>query len=218
MIKDVIQGIIDFISFCITLGTSSGVTIARKNLHKGLLKVNKNIIKAAFKSIKTIFKSKFKEAIKSGAKQAAKNLFKTFIGKSQNEVNNICEQVYRNIENRVKRKSNLPTKEELLKAIDVFEISNIVSSCGKKDAYQCTKACLETAKNFDPTGLLTIATTFMKPQCKINVGKTNRRRNRLLIEDDDNNIFYKDKNDCIRLYYEKKINVNLMIFVMILLY
>ena len=203
MIKDVIEGIIDFISFCFTLGTSSGVTIARKNLHKGLLKVNKNIIKAAFKSIKIVFKSKFKETIKSGAKQAAKNLFKTFIGKSQNEVNNICEQVYRNIENRVKRKSNLPSKEELLKAIDVFEISNIVSSCGKKDAYQCTKACLETAKNFDPTGLLTIATTFMKPKCKINVGKINRRRNRLLIED-DYDIFYKEKNDCIRLYYDKK--------------
>ena len=55
----------------------------------------------------------------------------------------------------------------------------------------------------------------MKPKCKVNDGKIIRR---LLIEDDDNNIFYKDKNDCIRLYYEKKINVNLMIFVMILLY
>ena len=150
MIKDIIQSIIDFISFCITLGTSSSVTIARQNLNKGLSKINKNIIKAAFKSIKTVFKSKFKETIKNGAKQVAKNLFKTFIGKSQNEVNNICVQVYRNIEKRVINKSILPSKEDLLKAIDVFEISNIVSSCGKKDAYQCTKSCLETAKNFDP--------------------------------------------------------------------
>ena len=125
------------------------------------------------------------------------------------------KQVYRNIENRVKRKSNLPTKEELLKAIDVFEISNIVSSCGKKDAYQYTKSCLETTKNFDPSGLLKIATTFMKPKCKVNGRKIIRK---LLIEDDDNNIFYKDNNDCIRLYYEKNIKVNLMIFVMILLY
>ena len=41
----------------------------------------------------------------------------------------------------------------------------------------------------------------MKPKCKVNGGKIIRK---LLIEDDDNNIFYKDNNDCIRLYYEKK--------------
>ena len=68
MIKDAIQGIIDFISFYITLVTSSGVTIARQNLNKGLSKINKNIIKAAFKSIKTVFKSKFKKTIKNVAK------------------------------------------------------------------------------------------------------------------------------------------------------
>ena len=55
MIKDIIQSIIDFISFCITLVTSSGVTIARQNLNKGLSKINQNIIKAAFTINKNCF-------------------------------------------------------------------------------------------------------------------------------------------------------------------
>ena len=55
MIKDIIQSIIDFISFCITLGTSSGVTIARQNLNKGLSKINQNIIEAAFTINKNCF-------------------------------------------------------------------------------------------------------------------------------------------------------------------
>lgn len=55
MIKDIIQSIIDFISFCITLGTSSSVTIARQNLNKGLSKINQNIIKAAFTINKNCF-------------------------------------------------------------------------------------------------------------------------------------------------------------------
>ena len=81
MIKDVIQGLIDFISFCITLGTSSGVAIARQNLNKGLSKINQNIIKAAFKSIKTVFKSKFKKTIKNVAKQQLKTYSKHLLEK-----------------------------------------------------------------------------------------------------------------------------------------
>ena len=196
MIINVIQGLIEFVSFCVTLGASSGVKVAKTSLTTGLKKVNNQAIKAAFNSVKTAFKSKFKSAIKAGAKQAAKNLFNTFKGKSMNEVNKICDQVYQNIENRVSRRG-LPTKEELIKAVDVFEISNIVSSCGKKDAYECTRACLNTAKNFDPTGLLTIATTFMKPRCKISAG-------RRLFE----NIYYEEDeiNGCVKVYFNNEFN------------
>ena len=193
MVRDVIQGIIEFVSFCVSLGSSSGVKAAKTGLNKGLKLVSNKGIETALKGIKKAFASKFKETIKSKAKQAAKNLFNTFKKYSQNEVNKICEEVYKKVENKVAGR-RIPSKEELLKAIDVFDISNIVTSCKSKDAYECTRACLNTAKDFDPTGLLTIATTFMKPRCVVPEAVFSD-----FIYFDE---FYMNVNGCIRVYYE----------------
>ena len=198
MIKDVIQGVIEFIAFCTSLGTSSGVKAAKTGLNKGLNLVSKKGIETALKGIKKAFANKFKETIKSKAKQAAKNLFDTFKKYSQSEVNKICDEVYNNIERDIKKKSSVPTKEELLKAIDVFDISNIVTSCKSKDAYECTRACLNTAKDFDPTGLLTIATTFMKPKCVVPEPVFSN-----FIYYDD---FFSNVNGCIRVYSNYNFN------------
>ena len=83
MVKDVIKGVIEFVSFCVSLGSSSGVKAARTGLKKGLNLVSKKGIEAALKGVKKAFANKFKETIKSKAKQAAKNLFNTSIILSQ---------------------------------------------------------------------------------------------------------------------------------------
>ena len=168
MIKDVITGLIDFISFCVSLGTSSGITASKNAVQKGMSKVGSQGIKAAFNSMKQIFKKKFKDVIESKAKQIAKNLFKEFEQALAGfNLDNVCTEVFKSIENKIESKSNVPSVPDLVKAVDVFEISSIVENCSSNKAVECAKSVLNTAKMFDPTGLLTIATTFVHPSCDV---------------------------------------------------
>ena len=49
----------------------------------------------------------------------------------------------------------------------MFDVSSIVNNCSQKKKVECVQSCLDTAKNFDPTGLLTIARAFVQPSCSV---------------------------------------------------
>ena len=168
MVKDVLQGIIDFVSFCVSVGTSSGVVAARNAVKTGMNKAGSTVIKAAFTSIKKIFVSKFKSVIKSKAKQIAKNLFKALTGANKGaNSDEVCTAVFNSIETKIASSSKIPSVSSLVDAVDVFDIRGTVKSCSSKKAVECAQGVLNTLKTFDPTGLLTIATTFVKPTCDV---------------------------------------------------
>ena len=101
-------------------------------------------------------------------KQIAKNLFKEYAKALVGfDLNSVCTEVFKSIENKVFSKSSIPSVPDLVKAIDEFEISNIAENCSSKKAVKCAKSVLNTAKMFDPTGLLIIATTFVQPSCDV---------------------------------------------------
>lgn len=71
--------------------------------------------------------------------------------------------------------------------MDIFGIGDIVSNCkdtkGEKNAIACASSVLSGLTTFDPTGLLTIANTFLKPTCVVTTDivtdGARRRRRRL---------------------------------------
>lgn len=70
MILDILKGIVDFITFCFSLGISSGVHGLKEIATNGLKKAGEKGVKVFAK-----FKDKIKEVLTSAAKQAARDLF-----------------------------------------------------------------------------------------------------------------------------------------------
>jgi hypothetical protein len=169
IIKDVVEGIADFVSFCVSLGQSTGLSMAKNSAKNGLKKAGENGIKIFAKSIGHIFKEKFKETIKSNAKKAAKKIFEKFADGSiaKEDPNEVCEPVYQYIENKVKNNVASTVVNNIVNTLDIFDVRNIVNNCKKKKKVECVQSCLDTAINFDPTGLLTIARAFVQPSCSI---------------------------------------------------
>ena len=169
MIKNVLEGIVDFITFCFSLGTSSGVYGLKQAAKTGLKKAGESGVKVFAKSIGHVFKDKIKEVVTSAAKQAARDLFKSFADGSLSKINpdEVCEPVYQFIEKKVKDKEASTVVNNIVNTLDVFDVRHIVNNCSKKKKVECAQSCLDTAKNFDPTGLLTIARAFVQPSCAI---------------------------------------------------
>ena len=169
LITDVFKGIIDFITLIVSFGTSSGITAAKNSVRTGLNKAGQKSIQVFANSVGHIFKDKFKEVIKSNAKRAAKNIFKSFADGSiaKEDPYKVCEPVYQHIEKIVKIKKASTVVNNIVDSLDVFDVKNIVNSCGKKKTIECVQNCLDTSINFDPSGLLTIARAFVQPSCSI---------------------------------------------------
>lgn len=168
MITDVITGLIDFISFCLSFGSSSGVVAAKGQLAGAAKKVGSQGIKSAFQTLKNVFAKKFKSAIENKAKELARKLFLVdpIIKSFSAQVGDLCGAVFGAIEGKLPT-SPLPTAESLVESLDVFGIVGIAKSCSSGDGLNCAKSVLTSLKSFDPTGLLTIATTFMQPVCSV---------------------------------------------------
>lgn len=71
-----------------------------------------------------------------------------------------------------KKKPGMISPKALANALDIFGVQSIVADCksAKKNdnaAVACAKAWANAAAVVDPTGLMTIAATFMQPTCGI---------------------------------------------------
>ena len=170
MVVDTMQGVVDAVSFVLSFGTSSGAAVAKKQaIKQGLEQVGEQ---AAKKSTKAAFKSltsKFGKHIMESAADLAKDHAKEFILEKgqQLAVSSFCQTVYDGF--LPKFKSDFASWATVVDAIDILGVQGTIKACSntKADAgVGCAKSVVGAASNFDPTGLMTIAATFMNPSCK----------------------------------------------------
>jgi hypothetical protein len=167
MSLDTIMGIVSFVSLFLTGGASAG---ANSGVRNALNNARRNIVNG-FKKLKTAFSQQFFDKTIQKAKKAFINNLKELpAGKTAEMVaQNYCSGIW----NEMKKKfdgRNEPSASDatsVLKTFDVFGIGDIVSKCESGDSTGCAQSVLNTAANFDPTGLLSIAATFTQPVCDV---------------------------------------------------
>jgi len=211
MIADVAMGIVDFVSFVVSLGTTSGATAMKNSVNK----IGKNKMKDVLKSVKNIYKA-FGRVIK----QKAKNLLsgQTFTewfactakGNAEaliqrNLAYAVCDTVFDTVITQSKEFSMPNTLDQLVSSLDVLGVKNIVTSCtdtsDQKGQETCAFSVISSLSNFDPTGIVTVASALMKPTCEV--------PDKPLVPsevEDEIDLYEKEMNshddDCVFLYHD----------------
>ena len=172
MALDTVMGVASFVTEVLTFGAASGATLAAQAAAKaGMKQLTNTVKKQAFEKIKTSFSKYFKETVKKAKKAFIENLkdIPTQLG-AEFLATTYCSAVYDSIKSSLEKKSE-PKKFDLEafgKKLDVLGVGSIVENCrDSSKGAECAKSSLETAANFDPSGLLTIAAAFVHPTCEI---------------------------------------------------
>jgi hypothetical protein len=174
MIMDTLMGLAEAFLFIASFGTSStAVGPAKKAVKEGVEKVGKKGVQKSFKAIKKLFSSKFRQELQDKAKKKAKKMIKEALKDMITEyaVDTICSAVFDTVALSVQRQKSETPAEKLTDALDIFNIKGIVQNCQdtsqQNGALDCARSVVQGLTAVDPTGLLTIASAFMKPVCDV---------------------------------------------------
>jgi hypothetical protein len=177
IVFDTVLGIANGITTVLTLGSSKGVyTIVRE----GFDTLGTAGVIASLNYLKTVFKSKLKEHIIKMATEKTINSVRFISEGKLNEqtLTSICLGVWSTAINKI---INSPTKvsDILIKTVDIFNVKGISENCSKtknkKDSIACTINILKGLSTFDPTGIITVTSAFIKPSCDLsNIKKENK--------------------------------------------
>lgn len=169
MALDTLIGIATLLS---TVLTGGAVAAAKKGIETGIKKLGTSVIKQSLNSLKKIFTSELKEKLISKAKKWVANKARDIAkGLMQEQlVGVICETIWKSAEEKTLAAPDI-SGEDLLNAVDIFNVQGIAEGCSNtadtNGAIDCAKNVLTGLSTFDPTGLLSIAATFMKPICDV---------------------------------------------------
>jgi len=90
---------------------------------------------------------------------------------TQNFVNSFCSNVYQTASGQIQKASQIFNLQTLANALDIFNVQGIMDACNdtssSNGALDCAKNVMAGVANWDPTGLLTIATAFVYPECTV---------------------------------------------------
>ena len=171
MIQGVFEGIATAISTVVSFG---GAAAAKTALKTGVKALAKSALNSVKNKLKKIFTSNIKNVVYNKAKELVKSKAKDFASEIANNIipEVFCQQVWNASENNLNSQSSVEINEDsVLNAIDIFDIKGIVGGCSNTSdgGLGCATAVIGTLSNFDPTGLLTIASAFMQPVCDVTV-------------------------------------------------
>lgn len=181
MAIDVVMGVAKLTSFIMSFGSSSAAAVAADKAGSKMAQtLADGLKKRAFDKVKTMMAPQnyaktiakagkfFIESVKDLPLEQAKEWL----------LDTVCKKVWDAVrENVEKRKEEEePTEEEtdlvkIARNFDTIGASEVYDGCkpkkGTVDGVGCAKAALDFAKQFDPTGLMTIAAAFVLPVCNI---------------------------------------------------
>lgn len=168
MIFEVIDGIAKLVKFAMSAGSSSAVEEAKSAVFGGISKVGKETMKYVVKSLANTLTGKFKnlirlKAIKSVEEKRSELGLDSFPDFS---VPQFCNHVFEHATNKTIETQEIDTVL-IPKALDIFGVQGIVETCLEALDWRCAKEIVDKLKNYDPTGLLTIAHAFIYPICDV---------------------------------------------------
>jgi hypothetical protein len=206
MVADTLMGIADAIVLVATLGSTTALASAKIAVKKGLEKLGKMGVQKVFNSVKKMFSGEFAAQLKDKAMERAEDLLDAaYNGKiAEAAINTVCGELFKEVTSEeVKAKEEVKSPETIANALDVFKLGvDVYKGCKNvnepEGAYSCAKNTVNRLKNFDPTGLLTIASALMKPVC--NVPAMAYEMEPALEEQIKEAMLQTAPNDCIVLY------------------
>ena len=171
MAVDVASGVLKGYTFFSTAGTSAAAspvaTAQKAMIMKGMQQMGSAVAQEV--SQKTV-----KYAADANTRQIAITKAQKALGDqvSPAAVSAYCTTIFDTL---MVTKPSLLTAEGLANAVDIFGVQSIIADCKniKSDtnaALACAKDWVLGSKMIDPTGLLTIAATFIQPTCGLNQG------------------------------------------------
>lgn len=173
MAIDTIVGVATAVASIFTGGAAGA---AANGVKTGLKKVGMSAIKKSLSSLKKIFTSEMKKKIINRAKKYVKEkAIEIAQGKIQEfAVGKICDAIWDSAEQKTLSAPDV-TEQDALDAVDIFNVQGIISGCSdtstQNGAIDCAKNVIDGLSTFDPTGLLSVAATFMKPICNVPGGE-----------------------------------------------
>ena len=179
-----LEGIATLVTNIVTLGSSSGALSSMKTTGKTVLKtMGKLAIQKAKDAAKKAFTGEFKKRLIQKAKNTVKVMIKDKLGEFIKDkvveatkltlMMKYCEVVFEDVTKKLNSdKENVSDVfvSNLIDKLDVFGIRGIVDGCSKTQedkGFACGQAVVDSLSNFDPTGLMTIASAFMHPTCDV---------------------------------------------------
>jgi vacuolar-type H+-ATPase subunit F/Vma7 len=184
MAVDTIMGVAEGVSTFMTAGASqagaqqAAETAAKKASTEAAKKLGNEGMQASLKAVKKIFSSESRKVLYEKAKKAAvekaNNIFKGRVDSFL--INNFCSAIYDGVAAKVNNKPSTAviTSSEVVGAFDILGVTSIASTCKNAKADKglgCAKSWMQAAANFDPTGILTIASAFMYPRCRTSLAE-----------------------------------------------
>lgn len=173
MAIDTIVGIATAVASIFT-GGAAGAAI--NGVKTGLKKVGISAIKKSLASLKKMFTSEMKKKIINRAKKYVKEkAIEIAQGKIQEfAVGKICDAIWDSAEQKTLSAPDV-SEQDALDAVDIFNVQGIISGCSdtstQNGAVDCAKNVIDGLSTFDPTGLLSVVATFMKPVCSVPGGE-----------------------------------------------
>lgn len=178
MTGKVLEGIATGVGTVLSFGASTAAkTGAKTAIKTALKKMSKDVLKAAANGMKNALKGKFKDIT---LKNARKKLLETVKDKLKDKAKEValmtvCKQVWDSVANK---EFSAPSVDDLggkvLDTLDILGVQGMAKSCSdtKSDGgLGCAKSVVEGLSAFDPSGILTIASAFMHPECDVPVSK-----------------------------------------------
>lgn len=178
MVVDAILTIAKAIFAVITFG---GSTIASEGLGKlkgAIVKMGKAGFKGAFKAAKSSFdrilKTSFTKLLSKIKKKTMQFIFEKFNDHMVDTyideiVDDVVKKMYTAIEGKENPNDMQQTNERDLAMLDFTNIANTVDACmniHKHGSLKCAKESMGVVSLFDPTGLISLASSFMHPHCE----------------------------------------------------
>lgn len=186
MTAKVFEGVATGVASFVTMGASAPARSAGKVAIKAAIKAIKSeAIDAAKAAVKAALKGKLKDALIRRAKAKVIDLTKDKIAKESKDkaqavaksvaMQSMCETVWNNLAGKQLTAPDVDSLgSKVLDAFDTFGVQSVFKQCSDPESdggLGCAKSIMEGMSNFDPTGILTIASAFMYPECEVPVSK-----------------------------------------------
>jgi len=168
MVAKVIEGVATAIVFVVSFGSSASAIGVKPAIEKAIIDAGKGAMKVAFNSMRRALLGPFKNSILQAALDlVSQNTHAFIMDVSTLFVSQFCSKIYEKIADEKIHEEPIDNTQRLINALDVFNIQGTVKDCksGQTPA-ACAEDIVSTLSSFDPTGLLTIASAFIKPKCE----------------------------------------------------
>jgi len=167
MVFDITYGVAKLCAFALSFGASSAGTTAVDKLKSSMTTSMKSRLKTIFKSIKkSLIRTFYQRSAKRNAAILISKINKG--GVISATLGSVCYEVTKGIVDLADSKTEPGFDYSLLDPIGLTSaITNCESIKSKNDSLSCAASILNTMNLIDPTGVLTIASAVLQPQCEV---------------------------------------------------